>query len=183
VEFEVKTHQLILRFIYTEALVSLLIGWRTDSLWCHCEALSRDGQHWIGAHALTGVEPRPLNWCEPTRERRYAIPVTQGEYEAAMAWLEAKVGEPYNYADILGMALGVRMGASEHEIVCSALMTEWLIAGSQWPANCEPGSTYLVTPEMLHFSSFFLNRCIYTNRKEIAEESQSTQPEEIHSVQ
>jgi hypothetical protein len=181
VEFEIKTHQLILRFIYTEALVSRLIGWRTDSLWCHTEALSRDGQHWIGAHAATGVEARPLNWCEPTRERQYSIPVTEVAYEAAMAWLDAKVGMPYNYADIVGMTIHRRIGASEHEIICSALMTEFLMASGHYPVNSLESFAYLITPETLHLSSFFLNKCIYP-RKEIAEESQS-EPKEIHSVQ
>lgn len=153
---------LVIRFIFEPGLVAKLIGYQTDSLWCHTEALSRDGQSWIGAHSGTGVQARPLDWVKPTRERRYSVPVTQEQHDLSMAWLEGKEGMPYDYTDILGMTLHKRIGASDHEIICSALMTEYMMHAGLWPLNCLEGYAYLITPEALHMSQLFLNRCIYT---------------------
>lgn len=153
---------LTIRFINEPGIVSKLIDWNTDSLWCHTEALSRDGKSWIGAHAGTGVQARSLDWCKkPTRERRYATPVTDMQHETAMSWLESKIGTPYDYADIAGLSLHVRTGASEHEIICSALMTEFLMQASLLPLNIQEGYTYLVTPEILHLSPLFAGQCVY----------------------
>ena len=84
---------LVIRFIDESDIVSRLITWATNSLWCHTEALSRDGQHWIGAHSGTGVQSRPLDWCKNLRrEAKYSIPVTVDQYEQSMAWLEYMEG-------------------------------------------------------------------------------------------
>jgi uncharacterized protein YycO len=150
---------LTIRFINEADLVSKLIAWQTDSLWIHTEALSRDGKHWIGAHAGTGVQARPLNWCKPTREAVYAVPVTDVQYEAAMAWLEDKLGEPYNYKSIVGIALHVRLTA-DGTTDCSALMLAYLMQGGHFPLNCLEGFEYLITPETLHLSPTFIGRKI-----------------------
>lgn len=148
---------LTIRFIYEPGIISKLIGWQTDSLWCHTEGLSRDGKSWIGAHAGTGVQARPLDWCKPTREAVYAVPVSQGEYERAMTFLESKLGEPYNYESILGLALHVRLTASG-TTDCSALMLAYLMQGGHFPLNCLEGFEYLISPEVLHLSSIFIGR-------------------------
>lgn len=153
---------LVIRFIYEPGIVSSLIDWETNSLWCHTEALSRDGKSWIGAHAGRGVQARPLNWCKPTRERRYALPVTPEQYQKAMEWLEAKQGEPYNYEDIVGLLFHIRVGVSKHEVICSALMTLWLMKSVVWwPMNVLEGYANLVTPETLHESKVLMGHCIY----------------------
>lgn len=158
--------QIVVRFIYEPDMVSRLIGWTTNSLWSHCEALSRDGESWIGAHAVTGVETRPFDWCKPTRERVYALPVTDAEYETAMGWLEAQVGIPYNYLDILGLAIHVRIGASEHEMICSACMLAFIMMGGynvpngKAALNVQEGFSYLVTPETLHLSPVWIGHGI-----------------------
>lgn len=155
------SRQIVVRFIDEPGLVSTLIGWTTDSLWCHTEALSEDGQSWIGAHAGTGVQARPLNWCTPTRERRYSLPVTAAQYAAAMSFLKGMLGCPYNYGDIAGLALHARIGASDHQIICSALMTLFLMAAGLKPLNCQEGFAFMITPETLHLSPLFIGRCIY----------------------
>jgi hypothetical protein len=152
---------LTIRFIFEPDFVSRLIGWETNSLWCHTEALSRDGQSWIGAHAGTGVQPRPLNYCKPTRERQYAIPVLDRAADAAYTWLESKLGTPYNYADILGLTLHARIGVSEHEVICSALMLQFMQQSGLEPLNCLPQYSSLITPETLHLSPLFIGKCTY----------------------
>lgn len=152
---------LTIRFIFEPDFVSRLIGWETNSLWCHTEALSRDGQSWIGAHAGTGVQVRPLDYCKPTRERRYAIPVHERAADAAYAWLDGKIGTPYNYTDILGLALHARIGITDHEVICSALMLQFMQQSGLEPLNCLPQYAALITPETLHLSPLFIGRCIY----------------------
>jgi len=84
-------HHLIIRFINHRGFIGRSINWVTNSLWCHTEALSPDSPEWIGAHAGTGVQARPLDWCKPSLERRYAVPVTPSGFVAANAWLRSKI--------------------------------------------------------------------------------------------
>lgn len=154
---------LTIRFIDEPGIISRLITWTTDSLWCHVEVLSRDGKEWIGAHSGTGVQARSIDWCSPTRERQYAIPVTDMQYEAAMIWIEKKIGCPYDYADIIGLAIHKRIGSSDHEIICSAFVLLFLMAGDLMPLNCIDNFAYLVTPEILHLSPLFIGRCVYNS--------------------
>jgi hypothetical protein len=151
---------LTIRFINEPGIVSRLIDWETDSLFCHTEGLSRYDQSWVGAHAGTGVEARALDWCKPTFERRYAIPVTEDKYQAAMQFMESKIGCPYDYADIVGLALHNRKGASKHEIICSAFMLLWLEAAGLEPLNILPNYAFLCTPETLHLSPILMGRMV-----------------------
>lgn len=153
---------LTIRFIDGKDIVSKLITWTTDSLWCHTEALSRDGHSWIGAHAGTGVQARPLDWTVPARERRYEIPVFDAQFDAAHKFLESREGTKYDYMDIVGLAIHKRTGLSEHEIICSALMTQFLQVACIQPLNVLPNFDNLVTPETLHLSPVFLGRCSYS---------------------
>ena len=147
---------LTIRFINEPGIVSRLITWGSDSLFCHTEGLSRNGTAWIGAHAGTGVQARALDWCKPTLEKRYAIPVTAEQHEAAMAYMESKIGTPYNYGDIFGLALHKRIGYSKHRLICSAFMTEWLMRGGLRPLNVLEDFAYLITPETLHLSPILI---------------------------
>lgn len=153
---------LIIRFIYEPGIVSKLIAWQTNSLWCHTEALSEDGMQWIGAHARTGVQARPLTWCTPLRERRYRVNVDAASYARAHKWLRSKIGTPYNYEDIAGLALHWRIGFKKRAIICSALMTDFLNVAGLEPLNVLPKYSYLITPETLHMSKIFIGRCVYS---------------------
>ncbi|MDE2101613.1 MAG: hypothetical protein KGL39_30485 [Patescibacteria group bacterium] len=148
---------LIIRFINSPGIISTLIDWETDSLFCHTEALSRDGQHWIGAHAGTGVQARPLDWTTTTRDYRYALEVTEEQYEAAMAFLESKIGTPYDYLDIVGLLFKFRVHDPK-QLICSAFMMEFLAAAGIQPLNCLPDFDYLITPETLHLSPIFIGK-------------------------
>ncbi len=150
------------RFIFEPGLVSDLIGFATDSLWIHTEGLNRTGDAWVGAHAGTGVQARPLNWCSPTRESRYQIPVTEEEYDLAMEYQESKIGTRYDYADIIGLALHIRIGVSKHEVICSAFELGRYMAAGIRPLNVLDGYQYLVTPETLHLSPMFIGKRSYT---------------------
>lgn len=147
---------LTIRFIGAWDPVSLLIQWTTNSLWCHTEALSRDGTQWIGAHARTGVQARKLNWCKTKIEAVYGVPVSDAGYEKAMTWLEDREGMRYNYIAILGLSLHARVGVNSSRQICSALMLEFMMQAGLFPLNCLEAYSYLVTPEMLHLSPVFI---------------------------
>jgi uncharacterized protein YycO len=107
------------------------------------------------------VQARPLGWCNPTRERQYAVPVTQKAYNAAYDWLETKIGTPYDYRDIVGLILKRRIW-SGNRVICSALMTEFMQQAGLQPLNVlQGGWAALITPESLHLSPLFIGRCIH----------------------
>jgi hypothetical protein len=152
---------LTIRFVDEADWVSRAITWTTNSLWCHTETLNRAGTGWTGAHAGAGVETRSLTWVKPSRERRYAIPVTQAAFDAAHTWLEAQHGQRYNYQDILGLFFHKRIW-SPQRVICSQLMLEFMQAAGLRPLNVLPGYDALITPETLHLSSLFIGRSIPT---------------------
>jgi uncharacterized protein YycO len=155
---------LTLRFINSRDIISKLITGMTFSLICHTEGMNRSGDGWIGAHAFTGVQERPLDWCKNlTWERRYDIPVTDEQYEAAMEFLESKIGTPYNYRSILGIVIRKRTLTSRDRVDCSDLMLQWLWAAGQEEEvlNVRPGESWMITPEILHLSSLLIGKCIY----------------------
>jgi hypothetical protein len=161
-KYDPSQKYLVIRFINGPGIISDIIDWSTNGRYCHTEALSRDGDGWIGAHAGTGVDQRPLDWAKVTRERRYALPVSDDEYDKAMTWLHAHIGVPYDYEDILGLFLHVRIGVHKHEMICSALMTLFQMQAPEWtPLNIDPDNANLVTPEVLRMSKNYIGRCIY----------------------
>jgi len=77
-----------------------------------------------------------------------------------MTWLESKLGAPYDYADIVGLAIHKRIGASDHEAICSAVMIDLMMKAALEPLNCLEGYDYLITPETLHLSPVFIGKRI-----------------------
>jgi uncharacterized protein YycO len=149
------TNKLVVRFIAAPDLLSRIIMWLTNSLWCHCEILSRDGTGWVGAHAWTGVQKRPLDWIKPSRERCYAIPLHAKNYKAAHDWLEAQLGLPYDYTGCLGILLHYRIHSKKGRD-CSNLAICAMQQGGLEPLNTLADYNYLITPETLHLSPVFI---------------------------
>jgi hypothetical protein len=71
------------------------------------------------------------------------------------------MGTPYNYTDILGLALHTRIGVTDHEVICSALMLQFMQQSGLEPLNCLPQYASLITPETLHLSPLFIGKCVY----------------------
>lgn len=150
---------LTIRFIASRTVVGLLIRFSTISLFEHAEMLSRDGTGWIGAHAVTGVEKRPLDWAKHLiLDYRYTIMVQDKAFDRAHDYLESMIGTPYDYGLILGLLLHSRKIAlwSKKRVDCSELVTEVLQAAGKNPLNVQQGYDALVTPETLHLSSIFI---------------------------
>lgn len=153
---------LTIRFINARDIVSKLVSGETFSLICHTEGLNRAGDAWIGAHAFTGVEARPLDWCKNlTWERRYSIPVSDEQYESAMEYMEQSIGIKYNYRGILGLLFHNRRWNNQSRMDCSEFMFRWLWAGGKMSLNVAAGYQWRVTPETLHLSSLLIGRCVY----------------------
>lgn len=158
---------IIVRFVDAPAFITEAIDFFTNSLWPHAELGVTDASGtitgWLGAHAGTGVQLRQLDYCEPKRERRYALPVTDEQHSLIMGWAQTHIGEPYNYSDIAGLALHLRnLSGRGNEVICSQFVTEALQQGSVFPLNIEPSMDFLITPRDLHLSSLMIGNCIYS---------------------
>ena len=130
---------IIIRFVTSDDPASILIrvhgGIAMPFTPSHVEALSRDGKSWTGQHLDGGCEARPLDYyqAEPNpHECRVEIPVTQIAYDAFHAYLEQRIGDPYDWKAIIGFTL---LG-HHHEPggqICSALMLMCLRAAKIFP--------------------------------------------------
>jgi hypothetical protein len=149
-----------IRFVNSPGFVGSAIDWATNSLFDHTECLSSTGG-WIGAHDDGGVQDRPFNYLDPSREMRYAIPITDEQYAAGVAFDKAKIGTPYNFGDIAGLLFHDRGINTKHRLICSQFATDRAQAMGLQMLNVLPEFTYLVTPETLHLSPLLYGRCIY----------------------
>lgn len=99
----------------------------------HTEALSQDGKFYIGAHIDGGVMARPVGY-DATQlmmlpdgsksERIVSLPCTAEQEIAFYAFVNSKIGEPYDWKSILGFAApDLHMHLLDH-IICSAFMSD-----------------------------------------------------------
>ena len=148
-----------LRFINGTGFVSNAIDWVTNSLWSHVEFITPDG--YLGAHAGSGIQLRPLDYCRPTRERRYAIPCTEAQRESILADATKDIGMPYDLLDCVGLALHNRNLTSLNKEICSEWVYRKLWNQNILMLNCVEGFAHLITPEAIHLSPLLLNHCYY----------------------
>jgi uncharacterized protein YycO len=151
--------QITVRFVNSDDFVGKAIDWVTFSLWDHTEIQTADGGY-IGAHAGSGVQERPANYCTPSRERRYTLDVTQEQYDKIFAFAKSKVGTPYNYRDIVGLFIHHDI-TSQHREICSMFVFECFLAAGIQLLNVLPKYSNLVTPETLHLSPHWIGKCTY----------------------
>jgi hypothetical protein len=151
---------LTIRFINTRGLVSRLITGATFSYIDHVEAKNRSEDAWVGAHAFTGIEARPLDWADKDLiwVREYSIVLTDEEYEDAMALQEAAIGTKYNYWGVLGVFLHIRKLNNPKRKDCSEHIFELLLAASKQCLNVLDEFSWMITPETLHLSPIFIGR-------------------------
>jgi hypothetical protein len=151
-----------IRFITESGFVSWAIRWVTFSEFSHVEIGLPDGT-WLGAHAGTGVQIRPADYCKPTFERRYAIPLTQPAYDAGMKYALAQIGTPYNYADIAGLLFHRNM-SGKGRAICSQFVFDVMGAAGLAPLNVLAGYDFRVTPDILHLAPIFIGKSCPTNQ-------------------
>lgn len=151
----------IVRFIKTEGFVSDVISALTGSLFDHVEFGTPEGT-WIGARDQGGVQERAADYCSPVREYVYEIPSTDEEQIDLLAWARAKIGTPYNFEDIAGLALQVRALNNPKEDICSEFCCVGLLKtfGAERVLNVLENWAYRVTPETLHLSPLFVGNLL-----------------------
>jgi uncharacterized protein YycO len=151
------------RFINSSGFVASSINWVTNSLFDHTEIEVDNG--YIGAHDSGGVQLRPLNYCQPSFEKRYAVPCTDAQYKAIMQYAQSQIGTPYNFKDIAGLLLRRRALTSPSRLICSQFVFRAALAGRLEMLNVLPEFSHLVTPETLHLSPLLIGHCTYSSGK------------------
>jgi uncharacterized protein YycO len=156
---------LIIRLIDGTGFVSRAIDFIERGYLCHAEIGTPEGT-WIGAHADGGVQERPANYCTPTRDLRYYVPVTDEQYERIMAFARSQIGKPYDFSDIAGILLN----ADWHKAgawICSEFVVAACMAGGLHLLNVEIGYTYRITPDKVHLSPWLMGHLRYHFDKEL----------------
>ena len=151
---------LLIRFVTQRGFVSDIIREVTFSEFSHVEIGTESGT-WIGAHDDGGVQERPANYYNATFERRYALPLTDEQYTAAMSYARSKIGVKYDFEDILGLLIHKNIVGKGTEI-CSMFVFQVLLAAGIQALNVLEDYSNLVTPETLHLSPIFIGRCVYS---------------------
>jgi len=153
-----------IRYVNGTGIIAVGINWVTNSLWDHVEIDSGTG--WIGAHAGTGIQNRPYDYCVPTRERRYSLACSQKQIDTILASAFKDVGTGYNYLDILGLMFKNRKLDTQGREICSQWVCSKAYEGAIYMLNCQPGYMQLITPETLHLSPLhmpeFYGECTYS---------------------
>jgi hypothetical protein len=100
----------------------------------HVEARTPDGGFYLGSMYDGGVQKRPVGYDNGIINHELLLPVeATAEQDAAFwAFLEGKIGEPYDSAAIFGFVIPVREHLINHAI-CSALITLALRACKWFP--------------------------------------------------
>jgi hypothetical protein len=114
-----------LRFVCGRDAVSLGIRARENFPFSHVEAVMPDGNY-LGAHADGGVTARAPGYDAAYLERELFVDLPEtapAQAEAFHAFLARHIGEPYDFASILGFVVpGVALHQARH-VICSAFMT------------------------------------------------------------
>lgn len=152
-----------IRFCTSTALSSQLIRWQAGASMpftpSHCEALSQDGTVYIGAHMDEGVRARPVGYDAADlltlsdgskADRIVSLPCSEPQEAAFYAFVQSKVGTPYDWKAIVGFEAPGHFHDFGH-LICSAFMTAGLRACEyfRWPTT-KP--FHLVSPDHLFFT-------------------------------
>jgi hypothetical protein len=107
------------QFVRGDAFVSHLIEWKGDSEISHVNVVTPDGKL-LGSLMDGGVQIRPADYEKFALQIRVTIPVTDQQYDAFWKDAYSTVGEKYDKAGIVGIALA-RNISTPGENFCS----EW----------------------------------------------------------
>lgn len=110
----------------------------------HVEAVSQDGQSYIGQHLNGGMQARPVGYDAATlkAEKFVELPVSASEEAAFYSFVNSKIGQPYDWKSILSFADPALNLHEFNHLICSAMMTAALRA---------PGCEFFLMPLVVPF--------------------------------
>lgn len=113
-----------LRFVQSAGFLSDLIEYREGTVmpFCPTHVEAVDGDHYIGQHAIGGMQARPVGYDAPFNAETFVdLPCSEDQRAEFYRWVHAAIGEPYDMDAILGFALTGHHHEKMHAI-CSAKM-------------------------------------------------------------
>ena len=131
----------------------------------HVEFELEDGT-FLGAHSDGGVQIRPANYCRTTWDRRYAIEVTQAQYDCCMAFAHAQIGKPYDFSDIVGIALNTGWHTAD-KWICSELVLASLLHAGVGALNVLECVSNRIDPDRLHLSPLLIGGVYYESINDV----------------
>jgi hypothetical protein len=137
-----------LRFVYSDDPIGRGIILDTGGNYSHVEAVTPDGQY-LGAHSDGGVQARPADYDKGqfTRELFVDLPADEITTVKFHHYLNACVGEPYDFKAIAGFVLHWDEH-DKHKVICSALQT-LALRGCGWFASPLAQPAHEISPRDL----------------------------------
>lgn len=140
-----------LKFVDTnDNLVSRVIrGAELGLAYSHVEAVTPNGQY-LGALSDGGVQSRPSTYDTTWSQQLFVdVPATDPQAAAFYAFLQSKIGLPYDFTAIEEMADGALTGeapdwSAANAYICSALQTAALLTAGL--IKSAPATVRLATP-------------------------------------
>jgi hypothetical protein len=120
----------------------------------HTEMLSRDGKSYLGARLDGGFSAKPVGYDAGQFDKELLIDLGPENDDAAYAYLESIMGQPYDWTAIIDYLLPTDWHQMHH-LICSAAMTLTLRKKLtlRWPIAVP---AHLVNPRDLLFGLSFL---------------------------
>ncbi len=142
---------IILRFVHCNDPISNGIILQTGGLYSHVEAVTPEGKY-LGAHADGGVEARPSDYDkgEFDRQRILQLGADDAMTTRFYHYLDAVVGEPYDFGAIAGFAVHANLHEKAHTI-CSALQA-LALRGCQYFPNPLSVPAHEISPRDLELA-------------------------------
>lgn len=152
-------HFVIVRFIRTKGFVSDGIRFVTHSYINHVE-FGTPRKTWIGAHAITGIKDNLYDYTEVEWERRYRVPLTETQYNTLMKSNDEALGTPYNYKAVVGIFFNDHNLSAKGTDECAQFVFSQLWNVGVLLGNALPDFAHFVSPELVHFSSYWMGKCV-----------------------
>lgn len=113
----------------------------------------------LGAHADGGVRVRPIDYCKPSRDERFRIPVTFEQKEKILTFVHEQCGKPYDFLAIAGI-LFHRDWRKSNRWFCSELVAAAFEAVGHPIVNAPNGKVNRISPRDCYLSPFLIGNQI-----------------------
>lgn len=153
------TTSITIRFITESDCISDAIRVETWCAFSHTEFVLEDGTL-LGAHAKGGVQIRAADYCRPSDEEQYKLPVSEVQKEAILAYARLQVGKPYDFTDIVGI-LAHRDWRCDDKWICSELVAAAFEQGGFSLLNSPIKQVNRISPRDVYLSPYLIGQRIF----------------------